>query len=132
MTGHHQIPSKIKLRLFTSRFNRGNHKAKFDYWDGRKILLFLSLYSLMSGYIDYRVFSKQTPWSYWPKKLFILTSWGKEGCWSTSSNQLFNYLTITYWEISQQASIIFHYRKKLTQKSAQHCFRISFIIQTDS
>ena len=48
MTGHHQIPSKIKPRLFTSRFTRANDKAKFDYWDGRKILLFLSLYSLMT------------------------------------------------------------------------------------
>ena len=51
------------------------------------------------GYRDYRGFSKHSPWMYWPKKLFILTSWctGKnlvliEGFWSTSFNLLPNYL----------------------------------------
>ena len=60
------------------------------------------------GYRDYRSFSKQSPCRYWPKNLFILTSWdtGKklmlnEGCWSTSSKLLPNYLWITCWEISK-------------------------------
>ena len=28
------------------------------------------------GYKDYGGFSKHSPWKYWPKKLFTLTSWG--------------------------------------------------------
>ena len=36
MTGHHEIPLKIKPFLFTSCLNRANDRAKFDYWGGRK------------------------------------------------------------------------------------------------
>ena len=39
------VPSKIEPRLFTSCFN--NDRVKFDYWGGRKILLFFCLYGLM-------------------------------------------------------------------------------------
>ena len=45
MTGHRQIPSKIKHHLFTSYFNRANDRAKFDYWGGRKALHLASLWS---------------------------------------------------------------------------------------
>ena len=51
---------------------------------------------------DYRVFWKQPPLSYWPKKFLLFTSWStekklmlKEGYWSTSSNVLATYLYIT-------------------------------------
>ena len=51
------------------------------------------------GHKDYGGFLKQSPWRYWLKKLFILISLGIgkklmliEGCWSTSSNLLPNWL----------------------------------------
>ena len=65
------------------------------------------------GYRDYWIIWKQPSWRCWPKKLFILTSWGlnrslvwTEGCWSTSSNLLANYLYTTYREISKYRIII--------------------------
>ena len=86
---HLPVPSKIKPRLFTSCFITANDRAKFDYWGGRKTLLFYIVW--WHGYREYRGFSKQSPWRYWLKKLFILTSWGTskklmliEGCWLTS------------------------------------------------
>ena len=45
MTDYHWIPSKIKPYLFTSCFNRANDRAKFNYWGGRKTLLFFCLWS---------------------------------------------------------------------------------------
>ena len=46
MTGHHQISSKIKLRLFTACFNRVNDKAKFLLLKWKKNLIVLpSLWS---------------------------------------------------------------------------------------
>ena len=56
------------------------------------------------GYRDYRVSSKQSPWRYWPKKVvhFDKKLMLIEGCWSTSSNLLPNYLWMTYLEISKQ------------------------------
>ena len=105
LKGHRWIPFKIKPRLFTSYFNRANDRAKFDYWGGRETLLSSIFMVWWHGYKNYRIFSKQSPWKYWPKKLFILTSWDTdkkliliEGCWSTSSNQLPDYL---YWKISK-------------------------------
>ena len=95
---------KIKPRFFTSCLNRAYDRAKFDYWGERK-----NYYSSVSivwwhGYRDSKGFSKQSPWRYWPKKLFILTSWGTgktlmliESCWSKSSNLLPNYPS--YWEL---------------------------------
>ena len=63
------------------------------------------------GYRDYWIIWKQQSWRCWPKKLFILTSTDKklvwtEGCWSTSSNLLANYLYTTYREISKYRIII--------------------------
>ena len=76
MTCHRRIPLKIKPRLFISYLNKANGREKFDYWDGRKNLLFFVSLVWWHGCRDYRDFSKQSPWSYWPRKLFILTSWG--------------------------------------------------------
>ena len=48
MTGHHQIPLKIKRHLFTSCFNIANDRVKFDYWGRRKTWLFFDLYGMMT------------------------------------------------------------------------------------
>ena len=71
--------------------------SEFNYWGRRKTVLVFRLW--WHGCRDYRDFSKQSPWRYWAKKLFSLTSWGtgkklivKEGCWLTFSNLLPNYL----------------------------------------
>ena len=92
--GHRWRRSKLKPRLFTSYFNRANDRAKFDYWEGKKTLLLFRLYRLMT--------SIEGPWTcevltkkvihfdqlrHWQKKLMLI-----EGCWSTSSNVLINYL----------------------------------------
>ena len=47
--GHFRRPSKLKPQLFTSYFNRANDRVKFDYWGGRKTLLFFRLYRLMTS-----------------------------------------------------------------------------------
>ena len=47
MTGH-QDTFKIKPRLFISLLNRANDRAKLDYGGGKKTLLFLRLYGLMT------------------------------------------------------------------------------------
>ena len=46
--GHRRIPSKIKLHLFTSCFNRANDRKKFVCWGGIKTWLLFRLYGLMS------------------------------------------------------------------------------------
>ena len=42
MTGH-------RLQNYTLCFNRANDRAKFDYWGGRKTLLFFRLHSFMTS-----------------------------------------------------------------------------------
>ena len=107
IAGHHRIPLKVKPHLFTSCFNRTNNRVWWSLIIEVEEKPDCSSVSMVwwHEYRNYRVFLKQSPWMYWPKKLFILTSWGtdkklmfKEGCWLTSSNLLPNYL---YCEISK-------------------------------
>ena len=104
MTGQCRIPLKIKC-LFISCFNRANDRE--DLINDVEEKSYCSSVSMVwwHAYRDHWGFSKQPPSICWPKKLFILTSWGTdkklmliEGCWSTSSNLLPNYLG---WEISK-------------------------------
>ena len=98
MTDQRRIPLKTK-RLFTLCFHRANDKVKFDYW-GKKNLIVLS--SLWSDDMDIKTIevsqnshlggTGQRSCSLWPaegtgKKMMLI-----EGCCSTSSNLLPNYL----------------------------------------
>ena len=44
MTDHRQIPSKIKPRLFTSCFNRGNDRAEFEEMWKKNFIVLSSLW----------------------------------------------------------------------------------------
>ena len=48
MTTHYRILWKIKSRVSTSCSNKANDGAKFDYWGGRKTLLYFRIYGLVT------------------------------------------------------------------------------------
>ena len=48
VTTREWVPWKVKPHVFTSCFITANDRAKFDYWSGRKTLLYFCLYGLMT------------------------------------------------------------------------------------
>ena len=127
MRGHRRILSKIKPCLFTWCFNRANDRVKFDYWGGTKP--YCSSVSMVwwHGCRAYIAFSKQSLWTYWPKKVVHLTNWGTK---KTNVNRMLLidiFLPATYLPIDNLLGdfkiqlilsfkvsryiIIYHYRK---------------------
>ena len=81
-------------RVFTPCFNKVN-----EVWSLRQKKNFIVLPSMVWWHVYryYRVFGKQPFWRYWPKKLFISTSWALAKNWY--QKKVADLLYITYMEI---------------------------------
>ena len=90
MIDHRQIEATIEQSLIIKMEEKSYCSSVSMVW--------------LHGYRDYRGSSKQSSWRYWPKKVvhFDKKLMLIEGCWSTPSNLLPNYLWMTYLEISKQ------------------------------